>query len=116
MRTKLTLSARLTYTYALGYDYLDKWERLGDVVIKFSREPRVFNEAYDTSRYRAIVRVPSEMLKQYPARVIERAIEASLSYGCQCEHDCCGHWSQHATAHRTKRREWSVELTQVQNV
>lgn len=113
MKTKFPLYKRVTHMYRLGYDHLDEWEALGNARIT---EPKVVSDEGWSRGLRAVVEVPPDVLGSCPAGDIRQAIEASLDYGCRCEHDCCGCWSQYARAYRTKRREWVVKLTQSRNV
>lgn len=49
-------------------------------------------------------------------RFMNNAICESLTHVCRCEHDCCVHWNQTASARRIAPRVWSVKLYQNLNV
>jgi hypothetical protein len=79
------LSMRLTYGYNSGWSHLDKWHTLGEARIHAEGKNR---EQFDSARVLQIVRVNAP---GYRRENVIRALRETMSFGCRCEHDCCGH-------------------------
>lgn len=87
---KITLQKRLTHKYAFGWAGLDESEQIGTAREVLSK-PR--KNHGDTATAFKLLLVNSTA----DAKDIKQAIYDSLSSGCRCEHDCCGHW-QHGVS------------------
>lgn len=112
-----TLSARLTNHYAQGYDEMDEWtEEVG----KFSVLNAKHYPGYDDINSTLTLRVdPSEFTRAHnrPVELIAQAIVNTLTKGCKCEHDCCGHWQTAVwRVTNVKRKEWAVDVRAYRNV
>lgn len=83
--TPFDLSMRLTYGYNSGWSHLDKWHDMGNARIIAAGKHR---ESHDSFRQLQIVQVDAP---GYRPRNVMRALRETMSFGCRCEHDCCGH-------------------------
>jgi hypothetical protein len=81
-----SLSMRLTYGYNSGWSHLDKWHDMGSARIVDLGKHR---EDFDSFRQVQIVQVDAP---GYRPRNVMRALRETMSFGCRCEHDCCGHF------------------------
>lgn len=110
-KTNINLYRRLTHKYNTAYSHLDNWAFIGEAT---QRAPEKLRWSFDgngeSGTTKVIVTIRPELLKRFPAKVIERAIEDNYAGSCACEHDCCGCWSTYALAHRVKPRQWSVVI------
>lgn len=74
---------------------------------------RVFNEGIDATvhqRYR-ILNAPTDR------REAVDLIREYFSYGCQCEHDCCGHWFGSPNQIRKVRKgTYTFNVTSLRNL
>jgi hypothetical protein len=89
-----SLEKRLTFTYVGSYDYLDKWETIGEA-ISYDSFDHITDEGEDYERgtYRLYVKVINKN-KNYTEDDIKAALYSTFSkIGCACEYDCCGHRS-----------------------
>jgi hypothetical protein len=87
-----SLSMRLTHKYVTGWDSLDKWHDLGTAIVE-RLNPKRWYDGGESYRQLQILKVDAHGYR--PGNVM-RAIEATLSSSCRCEHDCCGCVSSYA--------------------
>jgi hypothetical protein len=80
------LHVRLTRKYRIGWDFLDKSHNLGEARIIKSGRDRSDHDGFRRCHLLE-VRAPG-----YRPENIEKSIFDSMSFGCNCEHDCCGHF------------------------
>jgi hypothetical protein len=117
MRKQNDLSARITYRYAPGYDALDEWtESIGKFSVLNARHARGYDDIDSTLTLRVD---KSQFAKDHkkPDELIERALISTLTKGCRCEHDCCGHWQTSARdARKVSGKEWIVRVYAYRNV
>jgi len=102
---------RLTFKYSEGYKHLDRSEYLGTFKVLGGERLRWSDDGESRDRRLTVV-AP----RGVAPRDAVAAIEDAMSYGCQCEHDCCGHWQSRARARRTKGRDYAVEIHEYPNV
>lgn len=111
MRNIYTLSARKTFKYNEGYKDLDKWLDIGTFSYLSSK-------AYETNgqwSFDAVCRIRID--SKADKRTIEDAIYYQFPKGCQCEHDCCGHFFSYVTdAKHIRRKEWVVKMHWTRNI
>lgn len=81
-----SLSTRITHRYNVGWSHLDKWHDMGTARVVDMGKRR---ESEETYRQTQIIEVKAP---GYRPRNIMRALRETLSFGCRCEHDCCGHY------------------------
>ncbi len=112
-----TLSARLTFHYAAGYDSLDEWtEEIGKFSVLNAQHHPGHNDIDSTLTLRVDKSAFTRAHNQ-PDTIVAQALYNTLTKGCRCEHDCCGHWQTMVTrVHKTKRKEWSVDVHAYRNV
>lgn len=105
------LSKRLTYHYTTGWDHLDKWHEMGTARIIREGKRR---EEDESMRVLQIVEVKAEGYR--PANIIH-ALRDAMSFGCRCEHDCCGHFfGGPARIRKLRGNRYAVLLTASRNV
>lgn len=131
MKTSLSLDYRLTHGYVEGWKHLDT--HIWVCIAQSTKAKRVSGDKYgDSETMKAVVTLSPLALKaakanyrqvrrhfkQIPtfSRFLTYAIGSALSGGCQCEHDCCGHWQYGANAVQTKRREFVATINCYRNV
>lgn len=105
----ITLERRLTHKYRTGWDYLDDWQYIGGArILRAHKVPRplYYGEDFEDGYRRTFtVRVESGASR----RDVVRALEDTFTFGCQCEHDCCGHeFCRFVDVRHTKRKEYLV--------
>jgi hypothetical protein len=86
-----SISMRLTHGYVTGWNHLDRWHHLGEARVVDCGKSREDDESF---RQTQIIEVNAP---GYRPRNIMRAIDATMRFGCRCEHDCCGHYFGGAT-------------------
>ena len=128
MKTSIELYVRLTSTYRTGWQGLDHWEHIGPV--KHTRLVDVSSpDEDDYETHRCLVTIPKDTLRT--ARRIHRhakptanfsrwlgnQVAALFDYGCQCEHDCCGHMQRYGVANKVDGKwEFTVKARGCRNV
>ncbi len=109
--TPFPLSMRLTYGYNSGWSHLDKWHELGEATVVAVGKPR---ENHESFRQIQIVEVKSQ---GYRPRNIARALSATMTSGCRCQHDCCGHFQSSPARIRPLRNgRFAVLMSGYRNV
>ncbi|KWN05905.1 hypothetical protein WT83_27895 [Burkholderia territorii] len=107
---------RLTHHYALGWEHLDEHEYLGDFrVLNVRYFPSAGGDYDDLGERVYTIRAP-RLLSEADIR---DTLVSELSFGCRCQHDCCGHAFAHVyrqDVKRVKRRRWVVRVHVHRNV
>ncbi|WP_321966984.1 hypothetical protein [Burkholderia cepacia] len=107
---------RLTHRYAIGWQHLDEHEYLGEFrVLNVRNFPLSDGDVEDVGERVYTIRVP----RLVSDSDIRAALVSELSYGCRCEHDCCGHTFvnvRHRDVVRVKQRRWVVRVRIQRNV
>lgn len=132
--TTTLLVARQSFHYVAGWAHLDDWEEVAHA--RQTQPVLSFMGAYgETQEYVSqLVLSPQEWLvaKRVYRRLCKTAnprrrplvtfidwlrltIGDSFISGCQCEHDCCGHLQQSASAEYLGQRRFTVTLRRVRN-
>ena len=102
---------RLTHGYNSGWSHLDKWHSLGEARVIANGKRR---ENFDSYRLLQIVEV---IAPGYRHKNVIRALQETMSYGCRCEHDCCGHFSGYpARIRKLKTGKYAVMMSGSRNV
>lgn len=126
MAFKTHLYARLTRHYVTGWNHCDRWEPLTPAR---STQPQLTHRDEDGgSTWRSLFTLtPGAWVcarwmhrrhapKQAFTHWLAQQIAENLASGCRCEHDCCGHLQQYATARYLGKRRFSVELRRYRNI
>lgn len=86
----ISLAKRETHNYTSAWKHLDRWSDIGEAsVVAFGDESDPDSNGEAGSGW-SLVRID----RLEPDFTVQDAIEAladEYSYGCKCEHDCCGH-------------------------
>jgi hypothetical protein len=106
---KIQLHKRITFKFNDGWAGEDEWIHLGAAKVLQPRNHR-FDGEYGTYTARVVVEY------KLGDQDVSRSIEQTLSHGCRCEHDCCGHVSESAQVRRVSRREYFAQIFQTRNV
>jgi hypothetical protein len=96
------LERRLTFRYRDGFSDNDEWMPVG------SYRKLTYREVWEDSDSGVRLMTVKVASDRPVAEVIE-ALQRYLTYGCHCEHDCCGHVFCHfVDVRRTRRNEYFV--------
>lgn len=108
--------ARLTHNYAAGWAHLDQWEHLFNLKLTPPRLLRAAdNGDIDQVMHGRLNTKQREQTKavweKLPSRDrppfkhwLRDVIAGAFDRGCQCEHDCCGHYQSYAVGDIYGRR------------
>jgi hypothetical protein len=80
--------ARLTYKYHAGFAHLDDWEILGDAEVFYTKDEE---DEYESRKSTALVLLQAPPTEEDKDKWLD-AVREHFVHGCQCEHDCCGHY------------------------
>ncbi len=107
---------RLTFQFNDSWKDEDEHQYVGEFMILKCRirHPSLQDSSNGEAGERIYtVRVPRGVSRDD----IINALRDSFTYGCRCEHDCCGHLQSYAyLPRRQKRRTWMVEVRSYYNV
>jgi hypothetical protein len=109
----IQINKRLTYKYNTFWSNMDRWHELGmaDLVRIGSKKTCQWGES---SSQVFFVRVN---LPYRPINVERALYDSFIMGGCNCQHDCCGHWSFRAHKVRPlKGGLYAVLVTGYRNV
>lgn len=108
--------ARLTHKYRAGWSHLDRHEYVFDLKLTPHKlvnrtddgdlDHLLFGRISAKQREQAKAvweKLPSRDRGQFK-HWLSRAISNEFVSGCQCEHDCCGHYQSYASANIYGRR------------
>ena len=87
---KINLEKRLTHRFTTGWSALDEHEEIGTARVLAQKEA-----GRDDENKRAFLLLLVH--SQSSPEDIKSAIRDTMTNGCRCEHDCCGHW-QHGVS------------------
>lgn len=96
------LERRLTFRYRDGFSDNDKWMPFG--TFRVLKQQEVWPGSDSGVRLMTV-----KVVSDRPVAEVIEALQTYLTYGCCCEHDCCGHVFCHfVEARRTRRNEYFV--------
>lgn len=87
MAERFHAQIRLTHRYSAGWADMDDYEFPG-FTVKVVRGRFDQGADFDSTQTTAIEITASRPVTE---REIAGALRSQYSYGCRCEHDCCGH-------------------------
>ena len=108
--------ARLTHKYRAGWSYLDRHEYVFDLKLTPYKVSHLHDDgAVDHILFGRISAKQREQARKVWEGLprqdrgnfkhwLSRAIAGEFAGGCQCEHDCCGHYQSYASANIYGRR------------
>jgi len=109
----ITLTRRTTRKYSAGWSHLDDSKNVGTARVLSSSI--VDRDKFGEYRVQTLIlRVRSTC----PPDEVRDAIHDTLTSGCRCEHDCCGHvqTSVHRTRKTPRGNLWVVKLGLSRNI
>lgn len=111
-----SIYVRLTHRYRAGWAHLDRHEHIID--LKLTPPRLVHRDEDDTTQHVLFGRISAKQMRSLREiwrplsgqtslifrHWLQIAISNTFESGCQCEHDCCGHYQSYAVAELSGRR------------